>query len=152
MDYPTIENVKIKSASISMADHGCLTISLNIEGSGWGCNIGGWCNGIGHLGATLWKGNGSAIVAMMKIMNVVGVSKWEDLNGKFIRVEVPSPGACTISKIGNIIEDEWFDLKAFYETDKGQATFVLDETPSKEEDDWWENEDASADFRGRGGC
>ena len=152
MDYPRVENARIKSTSIFMGDHGCLTIFLNVEGNGWGCNIGGWCNGVGHLGATLWKGNGSAIVAMMKIMNVVGVSNWDDLKGKLIRVEIPSPGACAISKIGNIIEDEWFDLKAFYETDTGQATFVLDETPPEEEDDWLENEDASADFRGRGGC
>lgn len=149
MDYPRIENAKITSTSISMADHGCLIISLNVEGSGWGCNIGGWCNGVGHLGATLWKGNGSAIVAMMKIMNVVGVSTWDELKGKLIRVEIPSPGACTISKIGNIIEDEWFDLKAFYATDTGQATFILDETPSEEEDSGWWDDDPSAEIHGR---
>lgn len=150
MDYPKIENARIKSTSISMADHGCLTISLNVEGSGWGCNIGGWCNGVGHLGATLWKGNGSAIVAMMKIMDIVGVSTWDELKGKLIRVEIPSPGACTISKIGNIIEDEWFDLKAFYAHDTSKP-FVLDETPSSFENDPYDTEDGMADYRGRGG-
>lgn len=118
-----------------MADHGCLVISLNVEGNHWGCSIGGWCNGVGHLGATLWKGNGSAIVAMMKIMDIVGVSKWEDLNGKLIRVEVPVPGSRSISKIGNIIEEKWFDLGEFYETDLGQSTFVLDETPPEDCDE-----------------
>lgn len=135
MSFTKIENARIKSTSISMADHGCLIISLNVEGNHWGCNIGGWCNGVGHLGATLWKGNGSAIVAMMKIMDTVGVSKWEDLNGKLIRVEVPVPGSRSISKIGNIIEDKWFDLGSFYKTDMGQSTFVLDETPPPEDCD-----------------
>ena len=135
MSFTKIENARIKSTSISMADHGCLIISLNVEGNHWGCNIGGWCNGVGHLGATLWKGNGSAIVAMMKIMDTVGVSKWEDLNGKLIRVEVPVPGSRSISKIGNIIEDKWFDLGSFYKTDTGQSTFVLDETPLPEDCD-----------------
>lgn len=133
MSLSKIENARIKSTSISMADHGCLIISLNVEGNHWGCNIGGWCNGVGHLGATLWKGNGSAIVAMMKIMDIVGVSNWEELEGKFIRVEVPCSGSRSISKIGNIIEDKWFDLGNFYKTDTGQSTFTLDETSQSED-------------------
>jgi len=54
------------------------------------------------------------------------------LPGKFIRVKTNGWGS-TIDEIGNIIEDKWFNLREFYATDKGQATFVLDESPSKEE-------------------
>lgn len=36
-----IENARIKSADLSMADHGCFTLWLNIEGDGWGCCVGG---------------------------------------------------------------------------------------------------------------
>ena len=67
----TIENAKITSTSISMADHGVLCISFGVKGDGWGCNIGQYVNGIGYLGAKEWKGNGSAIVAMMKIMDTL---------------------------------------------------------------------------------
>jgi len=130
----TIENVRITSTSISMADHGVLCISFGVRGDGWGCSIGQYMNGVGHLGAKEWKGNGSAIVAMMKIMDTVGVTKWEDLPGKFIRVKTNGWGS-TIDEIGNIIEDKWFNLREFYATDKGQATFVLDERPPEEDYD-----------------
>lgn len=130
----TIENAKITSTSISMADHGVLCISFCVKGDGWGCNIGQYVNGIGYLGAKEWKGNGSAIVAMMKIMDTVGVSKWEDLPGKFIRVKINGCGS-TIDEIGNIIEDKWFNLREFYATDKGQAIFVLDERPPEEKEE-----------------
>lgn len=74
----TIENARIVSTSISMADHGVLVISFAVIGDSWACNIGQWVSGYGHPGANNWKGNGSAIVAMMKIMDIVGVEKWED--------------------------------------------------------------------------
>lgn len=121
-----IENARIVSTSISMADHGVLSISFGVIGDGWGCNIGQWVNGHGYLGANNWKGNGSAIVAMMKIMDTVGVEKWEDLPGKLIRVKIDRLSS-PIDEIGNIIEDKWFNLRKFYETDKGQATFILNE-------------------------
>ena len=51
---------------------------------------------------------------MMRIMNAVGVSRWEALEGKLIRIAVkPKSGSTFI--IGNIIEDKWFDLRAFFE-------------------------------------
>lgn len=134
----TIENAKITSTSISMVDHGVLCISFGVQGKNWHCNVGQWINGVGHLGAHEWKGNGSAIVAMMKIMDTVGVERWEDLSGKLIRVKFEGWGS-TIDEIGNIIEDKWFNLRKFYETDKGQATFVLDERPAEDYDD--EDED-----------
>lgn len=109
-----------------MADHGVLCISFYVEGNGWGCNIGQWVNGHGYLGANNWEGNGSAIVAMMKIMDTVGVERWEDLPGKLIRVKTEGWGS-SIDEIGNIIKDKWFNLRKFYETDEGQAIFVLNE-------------------------
>ena len=130
-----IENAKITSTSISMADHGCLSISICVEGNGWACNIGGWLNGVGYLGATKWKGNGSAIVAMMKIMDIVGVSEWEKIPGKYIRVKTEGWGG-TIDEIGSLIEDKWFNLREFYKTDIGQATFVLDETKPDPPTEW----------------
>lgn len=129
-----IENAQISSVSISMADHGVLTFTIFVKGHGWGCSLGNYMNGVGHLGAKEWKGNGSAIVAMMKIMDTVGVTKWEDLPGKFIRVKTSGWGS-TNDEIGNIIEDKWFNLREFYATDKGQATFVLDERPPEEDCD-----------------
>ena len=128
-----IENAQISSVSISMADHGILTFTIFVKGYCWCCSLGNYVNGVGHRGAKEWKGNGSAIVAMMKIMDTVGVDKWEDLEGKYVRVKSDGWGS-TMCCIGNIIEDKWFDLKEFVKKDDGHAIYVLDETGHKDED------------------
>ncbi len=56
--------------------------------------------------------------------------KWQLI----IRVKTNGWGS-TIDEIGNIIEDRWFNLREFYATDKGQATFVLDERPPEEKEE-----------------
>lgn len=108
-----IENAKITSVSISMADHGCVTFWVTVEGSGWGCSIGGYCIGHGYLGADEFDGYGKGIEAMARIMDTVGVEKWEDLKGQYCRVESEGWGG-TIHKIGNIIKDKWFDIDKFF--------------------------------------
>ena len=47
---PEIKNAKIEHVSITMADHGCLTFYITLNGGGWGCNFGGYCIGNGYLG------------------------------------------------------------------------------------------------------
>lgn len=53
------------------------------------------------------------------ILDVVGVKQWEDLPGKYIRIEDNGWGS-SITKIGNIIEDKWIDFKEFFESRKEQ--------------------------------
>lgn len=108
-----IENAKITNVSISMADHGCVTFWVFVEGKGWGCGIGGYCIGHGCLGAKEFDGSGDGIEAMARIMDVVGVEKWEDLTGQYCRIKTEGWGG-TVHTIGNLIEDKWFDLKAFF--------------------------------------
>ena len=111
-----IENAKITNVSISMSDHGCLTFWLTLEGYGWGVSYGGYCIGKGYLGADEFSAeNGGGLVAMMRIMNTIGVEKWEDLVGKYCRVKTVGWGS-TIKVIGNIMKDQWFDIGEFFET------------------------------------
>lgn len=49
--------------------------------------------------------------AISKVLEVVGVDKWEDLPGKYIRFE---DNGSIITKIGNIIEEKWFDIREFF--------------------------------------
>ena len=110
-----IENMKITKVSLTMADHGCLTFYITVEGAGIGVNLGGYCIGTGYLGAQVFTAeSGGGLVAMMNIMNVVGVHKWEDLEGKYCRIKIDGLGS-TVSVIGNIIENKWFDMKKFFE-------------------------------------
>lgn len=124
-----ILNAKITSTSITMADHGVLTFWVTVQGGGWGCSIGGYVIGNGYLDADddFFKGFGAGLEAMMRIMDTVGVDKWEDLKGKYVRCVLNDGLGGTITKIGNITKDKWFDLKEFFakvqqETDRKEKT------------------------------
>jgi len=108
-----IENAKITSVDLSMADHGVLTLQMTIEGKGWGCVLGGYVLGKGYLGAKEFDGSPKGIEEIMRIMDVVGVERFNDMVGKYIRVESERWGS-KIHKFGNIVEDKWFDYKEFY--------------------------------------
>lgn len=111
-----IVNAKITNVSITMEDHGLLTFYITLEGASWGCNFGGYSIASGCLN---WKDedfkaeSGAGLVAMMRIMKTVGVERWEDLKNKYVRVETKGWGN-TIHKIGNILEDKWFDISDFF--------------------------------------
>ena len=57
--------------------------------------------------------SGNGLVAIMKIMNTVGVEHWEDLKGKYVRCKTSGWGG-TIDEIGNLIEDKWFNIREFF--------------------------------------
>ena len=111
-----IENAKITNISLTMADHGMLTFYITLEGNGWWTNYGGYGIGGGYLGAKEFSGSSRGLEAMMRIMDVVGVDTWEDLEGKFVRVEKSSLGQ-PITTIGNLIKNNWFDIKEFFKND-----------------------------------
>ena len=107
-----IFNVKITDTQISMANHGCLMFWLILEGNNWGIGFGGYCIGHGYLDADEFKAeSGDGLEAMMMIMDTVGVERWEDLKGKFIRAELDG-NKC--NRIGNIMENKWFDIEKFF--------------------------------------
>lgn len=109
-----IRNAKITDTSISMGDYACLTFMITLEGDAFGVSYGGYCIGHGFLGSdTFTAENGSGLVAMMRIMDVVGVESWEDLKGKYVRF-VDDAWGSPVRKIGNIIEDKWFDIDKFF--------------------------------------
>lgn len=106
-------NAKITEASISMADHGCLTFTIFLEGSGRCCGFGGYSIGSGYLGAKEFSASGDGLEAMMRIMDTVGVEKWEDLIGKYVRVVDPEWGGI-VTCIGHVTKEKWFDIKEFF--------------------------------------
>lgn len=112
-----IQNAKISSTTISMADHGCLTFTIYLDGNSWGVGFGGYKIGTGYLGADTFEGSKKGLEAMMRIMDVVGVEKWEDLKGKYVRCKVGSWGE-SIDEIGNIIKDKWFNIRKFFAENK----------------------------------
>ena len=101
-----IQNAKITSVDLSMKDHGCLTLQLVLEGSGWGCVYGNVCLGNGFLGAKVFKGWKYCAVYLMKLMDTVGVATFNDMINTHVRVAFDKDDRAKI--IGNLIEDKWF--------------------------------------------
>lgn len=109
-----IQNAQIKSVDLSMEDHGVLTLYMTVEGDGWGCVYGGCCLGKGYVGAKEFEGYDKGLEYIMRIMDTVGVSKFESLKGKHVRVATKGLGA-SVKIIGNIIKENWFDPDALFE-------------------------------------
>lgn len=114
-----IENALITNVDLSMADHGCLTLAMTLEGSGWGVVYGGYCLGKGYLGADddFFDGSAAGMEYLMRIMDTVGVEKFQDLKGKYVRVAAKGLGN-SVKIIGNIINDKWFDAETFFADNK----------------------------------
>lgn len=110
MDNRVLElNTKIKNAQIvdtmlGFEDHGIFTFYITIKFDCFTCAIGGY-NYV-YL-------NDPMIIP--KILKTVGVNKWEDLKGQYIRI-VDEP---KITKIGNIIYEQWLDLEKDYAKKEG---------------------------------
>lgn len=135
-----IENAKITNVSLTMADYCSLVFWITVEGAGWGCSIGGYKIASGMLGAKpedFKAETGNGLVAMMRIMDAVGVEKWEDLKGKYCRVKTDGWGG-TINEIGNLINDKWFNIKEFFQTCKEEKETIVPRSywePLEDEDE-----------------
>lgn len=111
----SIENALITNVDLSMADHGCLTLAMTLEGGGWGVVYGGYCLGKGYLGADddFFDGSAAGMEYLIRIMDTVGVEKFQDLKGKYVRVANKGWGS-SVKIIGNISKDKWFDAETFF--------------------------------------
>lgn len=108
-----IINMRITSVDLFMGDHGCMTLAMTMEGSGYGTVYGGYSLGHGYLGAKEFDGSEKSMPYIMNIMNVVGVERFNDMKGKYVRVAIKGLGS-PVKIIGNIIEDKWFDPESFF--------------------------------------
>lgn len=108
-----IQNAVITSTMLGYEDHGILTFWITVKGSGWGVSIGG--NALDAYSEQQEEriATGIGFQAVTEVMNVVGVEKWEDLKGKYIRVKSEGIGK-RVSVIGNLMEDKWFDIDSFF--------------------------------------
>lgn len=117
----SLENARITNVDLSMANHGVLTLSLTLQGAGWGCVYGGYVLGKGYVGAEEFEGSAMGMESIMKIMDVVGVDRFNDMKDQYVRVATKGWGD-SVKIIGNIISDKWFDIESFFkEASEGGA-------------------------------
>lgn len=112
-----ISNAEIKDVDLSMADHGVLSLQMTLEGNGWGVVYGGYVLGHGYLGAKEFDGSAKGLESIMRIMDVVGVERFNDMQGECIRVATKGWGS-SVKIIGNLIKDKWFDIDEFFKEDE----------------------------------
>lgn len=108
-----IENALIESVDLSMADYGCMTLAMILKGGSWGVVYGGYSLGHGYLDAKEFSGSASGMESIMRIMDVVGVARFQDLKGKYVRVAIKGWGH-SVKIVGNILKDKWFDIETFF--------------------------------------
>ncbi len=107
-----IERMKITSVDLSTKDYGHLVMRMWLENEGKIVLFGNAFLGKGYLGADLFEGSSLGIEYIMRVMDVVGVSSFNDMVGKYIRVE--ASWGKTVDKIGNATKDKWFSQKEFF--------------------------------------
>ena len=115
MDNTIILNVKIESTTLGIEDHGFMTFWLNLIWEGSGQGFGGYAigeateknRGVSHSGLRC------GIECIRKILETAGVSQWEKLPGKYLRIKTRGHNG-KIFAIGNIINDKWFDIEEHF--------------------------------------
>lgn len=112
MNKTEILNAKITSTKLG-EDHGCLTANLFVEGGGWACTFGGYCldHWFAEAGGYSSSDGYGAIIELMKVLEV---ESWEELNGKYVRVEIEGWGG-NIIRIGHLMKDKWFSFKDYFD-------------------------------------
>lgn len=108
-----IENAKITGTNLGFEDHGILTFWIYLEFDGGGVGFGGYA--LDAYDKTLEKrvGVGESLDLLKEIMEVVGVEKWEDIKGKYVRVDSEGWGGKALG-IGNLIKDKWVYPERFF--------------------------------------
>lgn len=104
------KNAKIISTFFGIEDHGIMTFTLDLDFAGSGQSYGMYA--LDGKSGQIEKSR--SIQAIRKVLETVGVMKWEDLKGKLIRVRKETEFG-QITHIGHILEDKWFSLKEHFE-------------------------------------
>ena len=102
-----VKNAVIEKATITTEDHGLLSAWLHLDYGDSGQGFGGYSlylpknfnhhrvAGPNYAGHFVWR-----------VMEVAGVTRWDQLAGKTIRVRGDRSG---IKAIGHIVKDDWFE-------------------------------------------
>jgi hypothetical protein len=104
-----IKNARIRSTTLGWEDHGIFTAFVDLEYDGSGQGFGGYAldewrgerNATGKRFGTSW-----GMEFIMRVCEIVGVKRWEELPGKYVRADADSG---KVYRVGHITADKWFD-------------------------------------------
>ena len=111
------KNAVIEQAIITSSDHGCLSAHITLDYGGTYQGFGGYAlylpksfkhhAVLSHAGHFIWR-----------VMEIAGVTDWNDLPGKTIRVRATFDG---VREIGHIIKNDWFNPSKDFEASRDGA-------------------------------
>lgn len=105
------ENARIENTMLGIEDHGIMTCWVYLDYGGAARGFGGY-----SLDQSAGKeGHAKSILFIRKILETVGVGKWEELRGKYVRVRTSYN---KVHAIGHIIEDKWLAPSEFFKESK----------------------------------
>ena len=91
-----IKNAQITSTALTIEDHGILTAWIHLDYGGVHQGFGGW---------SLESDSKFCSAFIRRVLEIAGVSSWEKLPGKSVRVKAEHN---KIHAIGHYLNDEWF--------------------------------------------
>jgi hypothetical protein len=108
--HRVICNAKIESVFLGYEDHQILTAYLHLSFSGCKQGFGGYALDAWDVAKGKRVPDQSLGTFICGVMIAAGVEKWDDLKGKFVRVDCDNSISCAakIHGIGHIIDDLWF--------------------------------------------
>lgn len=112
-----IVNAKIEETFLGREEHGILTCYLYLSGDGFGVGLGGRAlDGYAEMEKRR-VATQEGFELIVRILEVVGVKTWEELAGKYVRIELKDWGD-KVTKIGNLIKDDWLDFEKYFNKEK----------------------------------
>lgn len=100
-----IKNAVIKSAEISNDDHGVLSAWIHLDFGGSGQGFGGYALYLPKSFKHHKENSDYAGRFIWRVMEIAGVSKWSQLEGRTIRAKADWS---SVKAIGHILKDDWF--------------------------------------------
>lgn len=112
-----IKNAQITSTMLGREDHGIMTFMIFVSFGGSACGIGGYCLDEYDKSTKSRVFTSAGMEAISKILDTVGVDRWEDLPKQYVRIKDNGWGS-PIDEIGNLMEDKWFNLRDYFKNVK----------------------------------
>lgn len=113
-----IINAQIYKSSLGYNESAVFTFEIYLKGSDGKKYLFG-----GHCLDTYDKSLGKRVATadglefLVKALDVIGVSRWEELPDKYVRIVITDKNIqyVSVSVIGNLMKDKWLDAEAFWE-------------------------------------